>query len=285
MTLAALASQWADRVRARRPAVQPAPPPSGPRAIPQPIAKPTPKLRSLLTPKVDERTLAQRYQAGDNAAGVALLAMHKGLIYKYARPYFKRGADEEDLLQEAKMGFLDGVQKFDLSQPVKVSTYALHWARHYARRCMENTCSLIRVPVHAQEAMSKNYHANKTGDVEQSVIVALGRTARRVFSLDAVMDNGEGEGSSHYDVTPDDHPSPEAVVSEAHDGNQNSKDLEIAMATLTERERIIMLARSNDQTLADIGNRFSLSREGVRQIEMRALKKLRLYFAKIRALT
>lgn len=232
------------------------------------VITPMPKpVRAISAARVDDATLIKWYIEGDNAAGAALCAKHAGLIFAYAKKQLHGSVEVEDLLQEANMGFLEGVRRYDAESGYKLMTYASWWVRHFARKYRVNHGSVIRVPVNAQEGRGKRY-------------LLLARLAGTVLRLDALI---EGDSSRTLgEELADDAPSAEALIldREAH----LSVDEVLRRAGLSPREEELARRRllaDEPETLAQIGESWSRTRECVRQVEVKTLAKLRSAFARL----
>jgi RNA polymerase sigma factor (sigma-70 family) len=204
-----------------------------------------------------ETELILRYKAGDRHAGEILLRAHVGLITHYAKRY--RGnwheLDFEDLLAEAQMGFLDGVQRFDPGAGFKLSSYAPHWIRHYITRACHNVGTTIRVPV-GRHDKRKNGSDDPLSRAANAALCPL--------RLDAPI--GEGDDRSLGEVVADED-NPEAEVAERESAAFLASKLEQAMATLSPMAVEVLRRRAEGETLEEIGTSHGLSKERIRQIE------------------
>jgi len=229
------------------------------RRVPPPRSEPLPPDRAR------EAEYIERYKAGDQRAGEALLKMHEGLIFKYARRYYGKGVDADDLLQEAKLGFLHGVTKFETGHNCGLTTYGLQWARSRAARYLAENQSDIRVPVYQQ-------HASKIGNS----FARHAQNALRLRRLDAPI--GDEDGATFGDMTADPNAGPDARVEDALVEAGHAELLEKLFSTLTDQERTIIQRRlrtDETETLKEVGDSYGLSRERIRQVQERALEKLR----------
>lgn len=204
--------------------------------------------------RAEEEDLIARYKAGDSRAGEVLLAMHAGLIYKSVKRYIIFGREpEDDILQEARIGFLRGVDKYDISRGSRLSTYASHSSKRGGQDCHGNG-GTIRVPLKREQDPVKR-------DTDSIL--------RKLASIDAPV----GEGRSVLgDMFSDDGPSPEDEVESA----ELAAIVASAMADLPERERetlrdVVM----GNSTLDEVGKRHGVSRERIRQLKEKGLETVR----------
>ena len=214
-----------------------------------------------------EAELVRRYQAGDRHAGEILLRAHAALIASTTKPYrHSRWHDlaPEDLMAEAQIGFLEGVKRFDPTVGVRLSTYALHWARRRAHRATADEGTTIRVPVHHHEGGKKGQkkHSNEA------------RAALGVLRLDAPT--GDEDDRTFADLAVDGAP----LADERLCAEEEREMVEsiLSRAGLTPRERTVLERRvltDEPETLAEIGLSFGLTRESIRKIEAGALEKIR----------
>lgn len=203
-----------------------------------------------------QRSLVLRYQSGDNSAGAAMLKIHNGAIYASAKRYAKL-ADFEDLLQEARMGLLVGLKKYDPTSDTKVIAYVSHWIRAAAGRFAANLGGEIRVPVYAQAK------ARRTDESE-----SLYRF-RRPTSLDAPILNTEGMTVGDTIAAPE-------LEDTSEDERRDARAHEL-LSGLTPREREVVerrLMADAPERLADIGARWGVPGKIVRRIESDAIHKL-----------
>ena len=226
----------------------------------------------------DELDLIRRYQAGDRQAGAALLAAHAGLVYAYARRCFVRAVDPDDVLQEARLGFLRAVDRFDPARAASLATYAVCRIRQRVARYVQDHGSTIRVPVDQQITLRRLRRASE--EEREATIAAdehlrAARLALRSLSLDApAVVRGDGE-EALLDTREAEGPTPEEAAIEAEEGRL-SDEVQRAWERLTERERDVLRRRCMEgQTLEEVAGTYRLTRERVRQIEAKALHRLR----------
>ena len=245
----------------------------------------------LLTSE-QEVDLAMRVEAGDVQAKRELTEANLRLVVSIAKKYVGRGMPFLDLIQEGNMGLMKAVDKFDYTKGYKFSTYATWWIRQAITRGIADTGRTIRVPVHMVETINKTLRMTRQllqelgrEPTPEEVADRLGVPASRVrevlkISRDPVsLDTPIGEDGDSFlgDFISDElSENPETAVEES----ALQLDLHRALDSLTERERKVIelrfgLADGRERTLEEVGSLFHVTRERIRQIEAKALRKLR----------
>lgn len=250
----------------------------------------------------EERSYLERIKAGDEEAKNEFIEKNLRLVLKTANSYRNRGLEYMDLIQEGNIGLMKAIEKFDLGHENKFSTYATWWIKQAITRSLSDTGHAIRRPVHFNEAVSKinkmkAYLTEKDGEVPttEKLVKVLEKADKKLkveeilllekltstVSLNVPM-NPDGEDSSRNrgeleDFIDNNEPSLTEVV----ENDEMAALIHEAMATtLTERElRVIKLRfgfnEQDPKTLEEVGKEFGLTRERIRQIEARAINKLR----------
>ena len=245
----------------------------------------------LLTPE-EETALAMRIIEGDDAAKKRLSEANLRLVVSIAKRYVGRGMQFLDLIQEGNLGLIKAVEKFDYTKGFKFSTYATWWIRQAITRAIADQARTIRIPVHMVETINKVkkvssqlLHKNGHEPTAEEIAVELGMPVDRVREIMRVAQEpvsletpiGEEEDSHLGDFIPDDDaPAPADAASHT----LLKEQLEEVLQSLTEREAKVLRLRfgledGRPRTLEEVGKEFDVTRERIRQIEAKALRKLR----------
>ena len=240
----------------------------------------------------EELELAQKVLDGDEDAKQKLAESNLRLVVSIAKKYVGRGMLFLDLIQEGNMGLIKAVEKFDYSKGYKFSTYATWWIRQAITRAIADQARTIRIPVHMVETINKLIRTSrhllqqlgreptadeiaKEMEIPVEKVMEIQKIAQDPVSLETPI--GEEDDSHLGDFIPDDE-SPAPQDSAAY--TLLKEQLEEVMQTLTPREAKVLKLRfgledGKARTLEEVGREFQVTRERIRQIEAKALRKLR----------
>jgi len=240
----------------------------------------------------EEKELAEKMMEGDEAAREKLVVANLRLVVSIAKRYVNKGMFFLDLIQEGNLGLMKAVEKFDPNMGFKFSTYATWWIRQAITRAIADQARTIRIPVHMVETIHKvsRYQREMIQELGREptadeIAAKMGMTTDKVREIIKIAQDpvsletpiGEEEDSHLGDFIPDEEtPTPNDAASQTILREVIEKELE----TLTPREAKVIRLRfglidGKTRTLEEVGQEFQITRERIRQIEAKALRKLR----------
>lgn len=239
----------------------------------------------------EEKVLAKQIIAGDTNSFNKLIECNLRLVVSVAKHFYGKGMTFLDLIQEGNLGLMSAAAKFDYTKGFRFSTYATWWIRHAISKAVSDNSRLVRLPSNLSSAASKVAKAKtamlqangrepsmeelvQATNLDEKKILELINFAKETSSLETMVGDKKDTELKEL-IADDDNISPlQTIINE-----ENRKTLLLVLSTLPEREKEILILRfgidTPPQTLEEVGSVFNLSRERIRQLEEKALRKLR----------
>ena len=249
------------------------------------------KKYSLLTPD-EERKLARKIAKGDEDARREMVEANLRLVINIAKIYLNRGVPFQDLIEEGNIGLIRAAEKFRLNKGCKFSTYATYWIRQAIERAIINQSNIVRLPIHitsdiykvvkvTRDLTKKLYREPSALEISASMGVSgryikkLSLIARKSVSLESNI--GEDTDHTLLDMIEDDK---FQLPLEMMEEEARLQQIKVLLGTLDKKEQAVIAMRfglnqDESDTLETIGERFGVTRERIRQIEAKAMEKIR----------
>ena len=249
------------------------------------------KKYSLLTPD-EERKLARKIAKGDEDARREMVEANLRLVINIAKIYLNRGVPFQDLIEEGNIGLIRAAEKFRLNKGCKFSTYATYWIRQAIERAIINQSNIVRLPIHVASDIYKVVRVTrdltKKLQREPSVLeisASMGVSGRYIKKLSLIarksvsLESNIGEDTDHtlLDMIEDDK---FQLPLEMMEEEARLQQIKVLLGTLDKKEQAVIAMRfglnqDKSDTLESIGERFGVTRERIRQIEAKAMEKIR----------